>query len=184
MKIVLTGKQARAALCNAATKDVRYYLNGLYFDIANSKLVSTTGHHMYISPIYCEDKIEGLDSFILERFQVQASIIKVEIDITAPGEPVKVSLTNKQGIVTIQMVNVIDGTFPNYERVIPSGVASVEECYFNASYMALIEKTYGKKASVKINFYGPDKSILVECKENDGQLVIMPMTKMNFEKAD
>lgn len=31
MKISLTGKQLRAALHNAAVKDVRYYLNGLYF---------------------------------------------------------------------------------------------------------------------------------------------------------
>ena len=182
MKITLTGKQLRAALHNAATKDIRYYLNGLFFDLDTNKLVATNGHHMYLSTIYCESEendVNGIESFILPRFKVAASVIKAIITYTG-YKNIQVELMYKDGNATVQCFEAIDGTFPNYERVMPSGVNSVTESFFNASYMALIEKTYGKNAAIRLEFYGDNVSMLVTCKGDNAQLVIMPMRKENF----
>lgn len=184
MKISLTGKQLRAALHNAAVKDVRYYLNGLYFDIDNKKLVATNGHHMYTSTIYCEKDehdINDLKSFILPRLKVATTVINAVITYTG-YKNIQVKLIYKNGDKTFQCFEAIDSTYPNYERLIPSGVKDVKELYFNASYLALIEKTFGKNTEVKINFYGEGSVIKVTDSDEVDQLVIMPMNRKGFKK--
>lgn len=183
MNITITGNQARAALANAAKSDVRYYLNGIYFDVDNKRLVATNGHHMYITPIEVE---EHAANFIVERFAVAANVNSLTFEYVDADSPINVSMITSKGVTTSQYLHIIKGNYPNYERVIPvknnNDTDKIKECYFDASYLALIEKTYGKNTQCKIEFNGEGRSILVSEKGNDSKLVIMPQTKESYDK--
>jgi len=183
MKIKLSGNQLRATMINAAIKDERYYLNGVFFDLDNNKLVATNGHHMYISHISCDyenDTKENHTIFIIRRFKVATGVTDATIDYSDDDNNVTVELHYKNGDVTSQMLKPIDAKYPNYQKVIPKNHTQVKESYFNASYLALIEKTYGKNTSVKLTYFGIDEPITVQQSDSDDMLVIMPLRSDKF----
>lgn len=115
MKIDKKGLQA--ALLFAAVKDVRYYLNGVYFD-KRGYLVATDGHRA----IAIETGQTWLESFIVPSELIAKALkvsdkhiedVDIEIDF---GETtmafVDVSIDGIKG-------QTIDGKYPDWEAVIP-----------------------------------------------------------------
>jgi DNA polymerase III subunit beta len=109
-----------------STEETRYYLNGIFFHVSDEaqpvlKAAATDGHRLARVTVPRPDGAEGMPDIIVPRKCV-AEIRKLleEVDGT-----VAVSLSNTKvrfdlgtAILTSKL---IDGTFPDYSRVIPTG---------------------------------------------------------------
>jgi DNA polymerase-3 subunit beta len=106
-----------------AQQDVRYYLNGMLFEVSNGRLrtVATDGHRLAM----CTETAEA------------ATADKVQVIVPRKGvQELARLLTDDDGIVTLTLgtnhlraslgsvsftSKLIDGKFPDYERVLPKG---------------------------------------------------------------
>lgn len=101
-------------------EDARYYLRGIYVHSVNGnlKLASTNGHTM--STLYCEDLAYDGPGVIIPSGNI-AQIIKM---MAGYNGPVKITIGGTQiGYEygnTLLQTKAIDGTFPDYMRVIPT----------------------------------------------------------------
>tara|TARA_Y100000588_G_C14263252_1_gene928590 strand:- start:105 stop:1175 length:1071 start_codon:yes stop_codon:yes gene_type:complete len=124
--------KTRFAISNEET---RYYLNGIYFHAAESnevpvlRAVATDGHRLARVEMPLPEGAEKMPSIIIPRKAV-AEIRKLiednEGDISVSLSETKLCFANGDTVLTTKL---IDGTFPDYERVIPSGndrIMSVE----------------------------------------------------------
>ena len=105
-----------------AQQDVRYYLNGMLFEIANQnlKLVATDGHRLAMAEL----ALEGLESdrqIILPR----KGIIEMSRLLSDGREDITLSLGQNQIRVSMPEFTftskLVDGNFPDYKRVLPKG---------------------------------------------------------------
>lgn len=110
-----------------STEETRYYLNGVYLHTAQSedgpvlRCVATDGHRLARIDAPLPDGAQGMPGVIVPRktvgelrklldddeAQIAVSVSETKVRFATPG----VTLTSK----------VIDGTFPDYTRVIPMG---------------------------------------------------------------
>ncbi len=104
-----------------AQQDIRYYLNGLLIDLANGqlRLVATDGHRL----AYCESGLAapaGESNIILPRKAVQ----ELSRLLSDTDDLVHLRLGPQQVRIRFGEVElatkVIDGKFPDYNRVIPT----------------------------------------------------------------
>jgi DNA polymerase III subunit beta len=112
-----------------AQQDVRYYLNGLLLEMTQShaRTVATDGHRLALCDIDVRlEKIE-LHKLILPR----KAVLEFGRMLTDSDEPITLSLsTNHIRFHSGNMVftsKLIDGNYPDYERVIPAPGGSVME---------------------------------------------------------
>ncbi len=106
-----------------AQQDVRYYLNGMLLEVCSKSLraVATDGHRMAISTQKIEAPLDGSHHFIVPRKGIMglARIIlqgKDNINISLGNNHIRAK--TEDFIFTSKLV---DGKFPDYERVIPKG---------------------------------------------------------------
>lgn len=105
-----------------AQQDVRYYLNGLFLDIASTRLsaVATDGHRMAVSDHTLSNSAKEERQVIVPRKGVH-EILRLLSDTEAP---VELQLSANHIRVDIDgMVftsKLIDGRFPDYTKVIPT----------------------------------------------------------------
>jgi len=148
----------RRAVFAVSTDETRYVLNGVYLiaDNGSLKLVSTDGRRLaYISR-------EGID----KKFQHKAiiptkSVNEVQRIISAEEKEseIKIGVTENQIAFQIENITVlsrlIEGTFPNYEQVIPKKhetqvKVNVKEVLSAVRQMSLL--TSDKASTVKFLF--------------------------------
>ena len=106
-----------------AQQDVRYYLNGLMLEVDTDALraVATDGHRLAMSEVAVETGVGEPTQIIVPRKGVQELLRSLESSDT------EVSLalgTNHIRINTPELQvtsKLIDGRFPDYERVMPKG---------------------------------------------------------------
>jgi len=106
-----------------AHQDVRYYLNGLLLELNGTSLkaVATDGHRLALSECPMTMKQEELRQLIVPRKGVLeilrlASHSTTTLNIGVSANVLKVSSENQS--LTVKLV---DGKFPDYERVLPKG---------------------------------------------------------------
>ena len=108
-----------------STEETRYYLNGIYLhaaDLADGKMlraVATDGHRLARVELDLPDGAGGMPGVIVPRKTI-AELRKL-LDEVSGAVDVALSETRVQfkvGAVTLTS-KLIDGTFPEYERVIP-----------------------------------------------------------------
>ncbi len=138
-----------ARICPAiSTEDTRYYLNGVYLHHLDGwtwRAVATDGHRMMFVDLSLPDMRGAADGVIIERKAIRLAIgllakgvdaVTMEIgggvlpnrdDSTAPdrvGLP-RISFTGvAQGLPVRLTAKVIDGTYPDYMRVMTAACAS------------------------------------------------------------
>lgn len=103
-----------------ALQDIRYYLNGVLMVLENNKikLVATDGHRLAYA---CQDfEYEAPKKEVILSRKTVSELSKL---LTENEQPIKIEFMDKQvriglGNTTITS-KVIDGKFPDYERVIP-----------------------------------------------------------------
>ncbi|WP_324262838.1 DNA polymerase III subunit beta [Altererythrobacter sp. H2] len=113
-----------------STEETRYYLNGIFLHVSDEdrpvlKAAATDGHRLARYTIDRPEGAEGMPDVIVPRKAV-AELRKlleesldgsVQIDLSA--SKVRFTLGGEGGLVLTSKL--IDGTFPDYSRVIPTG---------------------------------------------------------------
>ena len=109
-----------------SSEETRYYLNGIYLHAADDKLkaVATDGHRLSMLALDLPDGATGMPGVIVPRrtvdllkdfagdkdkVQVALSVSRIRFAIAGEDGAERVSMTSK----------LIDGTFPDYTRVVP-----------------------------------------------------------------
>ncbi|AXB77028.1 DNA polymerase III subunit beta [Novosphingobium sp. P6W] len=110
-----------------STEETRYYLNGIFFHVSDEELkaAATDGHRLARFTIARPDGAEGMPDVIVPRKCVgelrklleEALDTNVLVDLSA--SKVRFTLGGENGVVLTSKL--IDGTFPDYTRVIPTG---------------------------------------------------------------
>lgn len=106
-----------------AQQDVRFYLNGLLLDVSemSMKAVATDGHRLALSQISIQASIESPLQVIVPRKGVQQisrmlSGYSGQVQLNIGANHISVS---RDGLRVISKL--IEGKYPDYERVIPKG---------------------------------------------------------------
>ena len=105
-----------------AQQDVRYYLNGLLLALRHDRLraVATDGHRLALSDVDVELEISEERQVIVPR----KGVLELNRLLSDEDETVSVSLTNNHLQVDLGTIlfttKLIDGRFPDYEKVVPA----------------------------------------------------------------
>lgn len=110
-----------------STEETRYYLNGIFLHVTDDELkaAATDGHRLARFTLKRPDGSEGMPDVIVPRKCVaelrklleEAQDANVLIDLSA--SKIRFTLGGENGVVLTSKL--IDGTFPDYSRVIPTG---------------------------------------------------------------
>lgn len=110
-----------------STEETRYYLNGAYLHTAEVagvkylRMVATDGHRLGLIEIECPESAANIPGVIVPRKAL------TEVDRLLKDAPEKVCVRLSENFVlfdlglTVIASKLIDGTFPDYSRVIPTG---------------------------------------------------------------
>ena len=108
-----------------STEETRYYLNGIYLHTAGSgkklslRAVATDGHRLAQVDLAAPAGADGMPSVIIPRKtvgEIQRLIEDIDGEVAVELSPAKIRFTVGSVVLTSKL---IDGTFPDYARVIP-----------------------------------------------------------------
>ena len=105
-----------------AQQDIRYYLNGLLFEVSANRLniVGTDGHRLSFTSAELKQNYEKQEVILPRKTVIE--LIKLLDD---SEEDVNIEISSSQvnfSFGNIKLISkVIDGKFPDYNRVIPTG---------------------------------------------------------------
>lgn len=144
-KITVTQKQFRYLLSQTqfamAAQDVRYYLNGLLLLVDGGELraVATDGHRLaFASMALGEDVGLPRQEMILPR----KTVLELNRLLADGDEPLHIEMSANQirfEFGNIRLVSkLIDGKFPDYERVVPATLKNVVTLTRSALLQAMI----------------------------------------------
>ncbi len=113
-----------------STEETRYYLNGIFLHVSDEdqpvlKAAATDGHRLARFTLPRPDGAEGMPDVIVPRKAVgelrklleESLDGNVQVDLSA--SKIRFTLGGEGGVVLTSKL--IDGTFPDYSRVIPTG---------------------------------------------------------------
>jgi DNA polymerase III subunit beta len=110
-----------------STEETRYYLNGIYFHTLEAegatmlRAVATDGHRLARVEMGAPEGAAGMPGVIVPRkavAEIQKLVEDGDNDVAVELSPAKIRLTFDGVVLTSKL---IDGTFPDYQRVIPTG---------------------------------------------------------------
>ncbi len=117
-----------------STEETRYYLNGIYLHVANDdeggavlRGVATDGHRLARFDMEQPDGLDDMPGVIVPRKAVgelRKLVDEYEGDIKVSLSETKIRFTFSDIVLTSKL---IDGTFPDYSRVIPEGNDKIME---------------------------------------------------------
>jgi DNA polymerase III subunit beta len=110
-----------------STEETRYYLNGIFIHVTEDamKAAATDGHRLARYTLARPEGAEGMPDVIVPRKCIgelrklleESLDTNVEVDLSA--SKIRFTLGGENGVVLTSKL--IDGTFPDYSRVIPTG---------------------------------------------------------------
>jgi DNA polymerase-3 subunit beta len=110
-----------------STEETRYYLNGIYLHAieADGRLrlrsVATDGHRLARAETEAPSGCEGMPGIIIPRktvSELQKLVDQPDLQVSVELSDTKIRFTIGSIVLTSKL---IDGTFPDYQRVIPTG---------------------------------------------------------------
>ena len=143
-----------------STEETRYYLNGVYMHVAESggakvlRCVATDGHRLARIDAPLPAGAEGMPGVIVPRKTVgelRKLLDNDEIQIAVSVSETKVRFATPEITLTSK---VIDGTFPDYTRVIPTGntrVMQVDASDFAAAVDRVATVSSERSRAVKLS---------------------------------
>ncbi len=142
-----------------STEETRYYLNGIYLHASESdginvlRSVATDGHRLARFDMPLPEGAENIPGVIIPRKAV-GELRKL---IEDAADTIEISLSESKIRFAFDHIvltsKLIDGTFPNYEQVIPSGndkVIEVNPALFSGAIDRVSTISDGKSRAVKI----------------------------------
>jgi DNA polymerase-3 subunit beta len=146
-----------------STEETRYYLNGIYLHAAETdgvkvlRAVATDGHRLARFEMPLPAGAENMPGVILPRKAV-AELRKL---VEEAGDAIQIGLSESKIRFNFDHIvltsKLIDGTFPDYQRVIPQGndkVVEVNPKAFSSAIDRVSTISDGKSRAVKITFEG------------------------------
>jgi DNA polymerase III subunit beta len=108
-----------------STEETRYYLNGIFLHVSDDatpvlKAAATDGHRLARVTVARPDGAEGMPDVIIPRKcvgELRKLLDEVDGSVEVSLSPTKVRFGLGSAILTSKL---IDGTFPDYSRVIPT----------------------------------------------------------------
>jgi DNA polymerase-3 subunit beta len=110
-----------------STEETRYYLNGIFLHTARSndvpmlRAVATDGHRLARMEIPLPEGAAGMPGVIVPRktvTELRKLLDETDQDVTVALSDTKIRFSFANTVLTSKL---IDGTFPDYDRVIPAG---------------------------------------------------------------
>lgn len=110
-----------------STEETRYYLNGVYLHVADAdgkkvlRTVATDGHRLALAEIPAPEGSAGLTGVIVPRkavAELRRLLDSGEESVEIAASDAKITFRVGRAILTTKL---IDGSFPDYGRVIPKG---------------------------------------------------------------
>lgn len=123
-----------------AQQDVRYYLNGLLLEISNGmvRAVATDGHRLAM----CSYDCDAAPSDTLQLIVPRKGIMELQKLLEDGNEPVEVQVGNNHIKLSLNDLiftsKLIDGRFPDYERVIPKNSDKIIEANRDTVRQAMV----------------------------------------------
>jgi DNA polymerase-3 subunit beta len=151
-----------------STEETRYYLNGIYLHATKHakvdvlRAVATDGHRLASVEMPLPSGASGMPGVILPRKmvnEVRKLIDEQDGDVSIALSDTKVQCTFGAGVLTSKL---IDGTFPDYERVIPTGNDKVLE----------VDRKVFAEAVDRVSAISTEKSRAVKLALSKGVLVL------------
>ena len=159
-----------------AQQDVRYYLNGLLLEVDAKQIrtVATDGHRLALSQFEHKSDIEGSRQIILPRKGVQElqrllSSEDNQITVGIGKNHIRVNLANLQFTSKL-----IDGRFPEYQRVLPE----------ESDNRAKIDKVLLKQALTRASILSNEKYKGIRLILDENTLVIQAHNPEHEEAED
>lgn len=151
-----------------STEETRYYLNGVYLHTvdtdAGSKLraVATDGHRLALAEIDAPAGSDALEGVIVPRKavgEVRRLIDAEDTDVTISVSDTKIRIQAGRAQLTSKL---IDGSFPDYVRVIPKG---------NQKALVIDNKAF-EAAVDRVATVSAERSRSVKLSLSEGKLVL------------
>ncbi len=151
-----------------STEETRYYLNGIYLHQAETdgketlRAVATDGHRLAQVELPLPSGAKGMPGVIVPRKTVTELSKLVENEdgeVRIELSPSKIKISDGRVVLTSKL---IDGTFPDYERVIPQGNDKRLEVD-NASFAQAVDR---------VSTLSSDKGRAVKLALSDGKLTL------------
>lgn len=109
-----------------STEETRYYLNGIFLHVTDDdepvlKAAATDGHRLARFTISRPEGAEGMPDVIVPRKavgEIRKLIEDMDANVLIDLSASKIRFTSSDVVLTSKL---IDGTFPDYSRVIPTG---------------------------------------------------------------
>lgn len=155
-----------------AQQDIRYYLNGLLLVAQGGelKLVATDGHRL----AFASEDIVNAQEERLEVILPRKTVLELSRQLADNDEPLEISLSTTQARFSFGNVEfvskLIDGKFPDYERVIPQlqgRVIKLDRALFQHSLQRAAILTNEKFRGVRLVMSADSLRILSTNAENE-----------------
>ena len=168
--ITLKIKDIKAVSHAMANKDMRYYLNAMQIEHngIETRIAATDGHRMHLVRVEHDSALVSEPvkyiiprDFILQLIKTKFSKNDIkQVTLTFSDMKVAAALPNGDEIIS----KLIDGKFPDYNRVIPSRL-SEEYAYLKPEYQidavnGLIDYSENKTLTIKIKHNGEGTAVL------------------------
>src|SRR5438552_4338132 len=151
-----------------STEETRYYLNGIYLHTAGAakaqtlRAVATDGHRLAQVELALPDGASGMPGIIVPRktvSEVQRLIEDSASEVTVELSQGKIRFTLGEVVLTSKL---IDGTFPDYARVIPLG---------NDKEL-IVDKKEFEQAVDRVSTVSSERGRAVKLSLNSGRLML------------
>lgn len=151
-----------------STEETRYYLNGIYFHTIETggklklRAVATDGHRLARAEIEAPAGSEGMPGVIIPRKTVnelQKLVDQPDVAVATELSDTKIRFTIGGVVLTSKL---IDGTFPDYQRVIPTG---------NDKALVIDRATFASAVD-RVSTISSERGRAVKLSISDGQLTL------------
>ncbi len=151
-----------------STEETRYYLNGIYFHVTDGQLraVATDGHRLARVELEAPDGSRGMPGIIVPRKTVnelRKLIDETDSTIGIALSDTKIRFSFDGAVLTSKL---IDGTFPDYTRVIPTS---------NDKTLEVDAKLFAEAVD-RVSTISTDKTRSVKLSLDQGRMVLSVMS--------
>jgi DNA polymerase III subunit beta len=151
-----------------STEETRYYLNGIYLHAIavggklKLRFVATDGHRLARAEMDAPAGAEGMPGVIIPRktvSELQKLVDTPDVAVTIELSDTKIRFTIGGVVLTSKL---IDGTFPDYQRVIPTG---------NDKRLVIDRDTFARAVD-RVSTVSSERGRAVKISIGDGQVTL------------
>lgn len=151
-----------------STEETRYYLNGIYLHTVDTpsgerfRAVATDGHRLAQAEVNAPNGSHGMPGIIVPRKtvgEIQKLLEEPDANVQLELSETKIRITTGTIVLTSKL---IDGTFPDYGRVIPQG---------NDKEMR-VDRDEFKEAVDRVSTISSERGRAVKLSLSDGRMVL------------